>query len=87
MSYEQFSSLYACVVASAAAVLCWWASNLPEESHAWKRLSSVLNKWALSTRWSLEPRRRLRMIAVVSAIIAIAMLYAFVTNPPPRYTG
>jgi hypothetical protein len=87
MSDERLASLYAFVAATALGVLAWLGSRLPDDSRTFRVIARILDSWFFSTRWSMEPRNRLRMMAVVGGIIAALMLYAFVTDPPPRYTG
>lgn len=87
MSNLQIQALYSCVFATVLAISCWWLSTLADDSRASRVVSRFLGSWFLSTRWSLEPRRRLRMMAIVIGIVALVMLYVVIADPPPRFIG
>jgi hypothetical protein len=84
MSHNRLDTLYLFLMASAMSWFFWWASTLPEDSRVFRGFSKVLDSWFLNTRWSLEPRARLKMMAIVGMLLALLMLYFFIANPPLR---
>ena len=87
MSHEQLSALYSFIGAAVVALLLWLASKADDQSRTARFFGAVLGSWFLSTRWSMRPRARLKVMAGVAALIAILMLVLFFADPPPRYTG
>ena len=84
LSEIQVAALYSFCWACGLAALCWWLSMLPEEHRAFRVTAKVLDGWFLSTRWSAEPRSRLKRMALVAALLAVFALYVLITDPPPR---
>ncbi len=82
MSHERLVSLYLFLIASGLVSLFWWLSTLPDDSRASRGIARVLESWFLSTRWSAEPRARLRSMAILGVVLALMMLYLFIVDPP-----
>jgi type II secretory pathway component PulM len=85
MSSDRLQFLYLFLCAGALASLVWWISALPEDSRTFRVTAKVLSSWFLSARWSAEPRRRLKMMALGMAFVSLVMLWGFITNPPVRH--
>jgi hypothetical protein len=81
MSNEQWEYFRLAVFAAAVAACFWYLSRQPEDRRSFRIASMVLSSWFLSTRWTAEPRNRLRLIAALAALLAVVMLIGLATSP------
>lgn len=85
MSVERWNYLFSCVMSGLLAVYLTRVANDPEGTPGGRVLVRLLDSWFLRTRWSLEPRSRLRLMAAVGALLSVMSLILLIWDPEPRY--
>lgn len=85
MSFERWNYLFCFLIIGPLSALLWHIAADPERTRAGRVMVRALDSWFLRTRWSLEPRRRLQVMAVAGALLALLFLVLLILDPEPRY--
>jgi len=85
MSFERWNYLFSFVVSGLLAVYLARVANDPERTTGGPLIVRTLGSWFFSTRWSREPRSRLRLMVVVCTLLSALSLLALIWDPQPRY--
>jgi hypothetical protein len=85
MTFERWNYLFGFIISASGAVLCAYLSRDPNSTAAGRVISRALDSWFLRTRWSRPPATRLRVMALVGALLAMLALVLLILDPEPRY--
>ena len=85
MTFERWNYLFGFIIGASGAIFCAYISRDPTSTAAGRVITRALDSWFLRTRWSRPPETRLRVMAVVGALLALLALVLFILDPEPRY--
>jgi hypothetical protein len=85
MSFERWNYLWSFLVGGLLSVYLSRVAADPEGTRGGRLVVRALDSWFLRTRWSLEPTKRLRMMAVATGLLALIALILLILDPEPRY--
>ena len=85
MTFERWNYLASFFIATSFAMFCAYVAKDPTSTVAGRLIVRALDSWFLSTRWSRPPATRLKVMAVVGALLALLALILLVLDPEPRY--
>ncbi len=85
MSFERWNYLFCLLLIAPISAMLWRIADDPERTRAGRVIVRALDSWFLRTRWSLEPRRRLRVMAIAGGLLALLFLVLLLLDPEPRY--
>ena len=85
MSFERLSYLWSFVAGGLLSVYLTRFAADPDGTRGGRFLLRALDSWYLKTRWSMEPESRVKIMAVMTGVLAVVGLVLFILNPEPRY--
>lgn len=85
MSFERWSYLWSFVVGGLLSIYLARVAADPGSTPGGRFVVRVLDSWFFRTRWSTEPGNRLKMMAVVTGVLAVLALLLLILDPEPRY--
>ena len=85
MTFERWNYLASFIIAAVLSVSCAYIAKDPTSTAAGRLIVRALDSWFFSTRWSRPPATRLKVMAVVGALLAALALVLLILDPEPRY--
>jgi hypothetical protein len=85
MTFERWNYLASFIISASGAIYCAYISKDPTSTAAGRLIVRALDSWFFSTRWSRPPATRLKVMAVVGALLAVLALVLLIFDPEPRY--
>jgi hypothetical protein len=85
MTLERWNYLAGFIISASFAIVYAYIAKDPTSTAAGRLTVRALDSWFFRTRWSRPPATRLRVMAVVAALIAVLALVLLILDPEPRY--
>jgi len=85
MSFERWSYLWSFVAGGVLSIYLTRVAADPDGTLGGRFLLRALDSWYLKTRWSMEPESRIKIMAVMTGVLAVVALVLFIWDPEPRY--
>lgn len=81
MSSEQWEFLRLAGLAAIVSGCLWVLSCQRDDSRVFRAVSKVMENGALRNPWVGSPRTRIRLFAILAAVLAVVMLVGLFTGP------